>query len=95
MKTWGDVFLDHKRKGEDHGSAALAADEHCRRAGVWTPPEAIRAAHAAGFAGTSWIMGPEELAHLLNVAQKMSNAKVSGAGTASAGLPGYADGDKT
>ena len=91
MKTWGDVFLDHKRKGEDHGSAALAADEHCRRAGVWTPPEAIRAAHAAGFAGTSWIMGPEELAHLLNVAQKMSNSEITGA-TPAGGASGRAPG---
>jgi hypothetical protein len=40
---------------------------------VVLPAEAIRAAHAAGFAGTSWIMGPEELAHLPNVAQMMSD----------------------
>lgn len=46
------------------------------QAAVWTQPDAIKAAHAAGLAGTSWIMGPEELAHLLNAVQLMSNAKV-------------------
>ena len=32
--------------------------------------DAIQIAHEAGFAGTSWTMGPEELAHLLKVARK-------------------------
>jgi hypothetical protein len=32
---------------------------------AWTPEAATRAAHAAGFAGTHWTMGPEELALLL------------------------------
>lgn len=32
----------------------------------WTPESAIKAAHAAGFAGTCWTIGPEELAVVLN-----------------------------
>lgn len=34
--------------------------------------EAIRIAHRAGFAGTSWTLGPEELTHLLKVAREGS-----------------------
>lgn len=31
MKTWGDIFRKHLRKGEDHGSAAFRADEYERK----------------------------------------------------------------
>jgi hypothetical protein len=41
----------------------------------WCEAEAVAAAHAAGFAGTHWTMGPEELVHLLN----MVNARPSAA----------------
>lgn len=30
-RTWGDVFRAHLRRGEDHGSAAYAADEWEKR----------------------------------------------------------------
>jgi hypothetical protein len=33
----------------------------------WSEAEAVAAAHAAGFAGTWWSMGPQELVHLLNM----------------------------
>jgi len=33
MKTWGDIYHQHLRKGEDHGWAAHCADEYMRRKG--------------------------------------------------------------
>lgn len=30
-ETWGDVYRQHLRKGEDHGSAAYAADQWEKR----------------------------------------------------------------
>lgn len=36
---------------------------------AWTNEEATAVAWQAGFAGTSWSMGPEELTHVLNTAQ--------------------------
>jgi len=33
---------------------------------AWTEAQAVALAHACGFAGTSWRVGPEELVHLLN-----------------------------
>ncbi len=31
MTTWGDIYKQHLRKGEDHGSAAYAADQWQKR----------------------------------------------------------------
>ena len=33
----------------------------------WAEADAVALAHRAGFAGTCWTMGPEELVHLLNL----------------------------
>lgn len=38
MKTWGDVYLAHLRRGEDNGSAAFAADEFVARRDRKPPP---------------------------------------------------------
>jgi len=38
MKTWGDVYYAHLRKGEDHGSAAYAADLWEKRMAKTTIP---------------------------------------------------------
>lgn len=57
--------------------AELALDEVCaciaegpRSRSQEGHAEAIRIAHAAGLAGTTWTVGPEELAHLLKVARE-------------------------
>lgn len=34
----------------------------------WSEADVVALAHRAGFAGTCWTMGPEELVHLLNLA---------------------------
>lgn len=34
---------------------------------LWSEAEAVALAHRSGFAGTCWTMGPEELAHTLNL----------------------------
>jgi hypothetical protein len=44
--------------------AALAEPEPRQ---PWSEAEAVAVAHRAGFAGTHWSVGPEELAHLLNM----------------------------
>jgi len=31
MTTWGDIYCQHLAKGEDHGSAAYAADQWEKR----------------------------------------------------------------
>lgn len=49
-----------------HGENGYIPTAPARR--MWSQDDAIKAAHAAGFAGTSWVMGPEELAMLLNKA---------------------------
>jgi hypothetical protein len=43
-------------------------------AGMWTPDEAGIVARKSGFSGTSWAMGPEELAHLLNMLRQPAPA---------------------
>lgn len=52
-----------------HASLATGGEkvpsEDVRR---WENSQAVAVAHASGFAGTCWTMGPEELAHLLSVA---------------------------
>lgn len=46
---------------------AIAAAANSTATRTWSEAEAVAAAHAAGFAGTYWTMGPEELVHLLNM----------------------------
>jgi hypothetical protein len=55
-------------------AAQCVAAERGRRH-RWSESEAVAAAHAAGFAGTHWTMGPEELVHLLNMVHARPNAK--------------------
>lgn len=50
------------RHQEAHGGTRRAP-----AAATWCEADAVAAAHAAGFAGTCWTMGPEELVHLLNM----------------------------
>lgn len=42
---------------------------------AWSAVEAVAAAQAAGFAGTHWSMGPEELVHLLNMVHARPNVR--------------------
>ncbi len=49
------------------GDSASPAQPAAARAAP-SSEEAVRIAHAAGFAGRSWLMGPEELEHVLKVA---------------------------
>lgn len=56
---------------------------------TWTPRDAIALAHAAGFVGTSWVMGPEELAHVLNVLQKPPNVELEAAPSLKAPASAY------
>jgi hypothetical protein len=53
------------RAMEDAGEALMAVPEPAE-ASSWDESSAVSVAHASGFAGTSWIMGPEKLAHLLS-----------------------------
>lgn len=64
--------MEHEHNCSTHYHARAKCDCGSKEA---TPADAILLAHAAGFAGTSWIMGPEELAHLLNVAKKTPNVR--------------------
>jgi len=53
----------------DQAIAALRAATAAGTGGPyqWSEDEAVRVAHAAGFAGTCWTMSPYELAHLLGM----------------------------
>lgn len=50
-----------------------------RGGAAWSVDNAVTAAHLAGFAGRSWVVGPEELAHLLNTIRAPAPAVADGA----------------
>jgi hypothetical protein len=57
------------KPGPLHEAAALLrAAPNQAGARKWSDSQAVDLAHRSGFAGTSWVMGPEELAHTLNLA---------------------------
>ena len=71
----GDAATAAKLMARRAWDAAQAAEREHRH--QWSEAEAIAAAHAAGFAGVRWAMGPEELAHLLSMARARPNVEVS------------------
>lgn len=67
----GEYVNSHVQFARDAWQAAVAAERERRH--QWSESAAVAAAHAAGFAGTHWTMGPEELAHLLNMVHARPN----------------------
>lgn len=63
------VLLWHKGPQIAKALRAALAEAEKAEPVPWTNEEATAVAWQAGFAGTSWSMGPEEFAHALTVAQ--------------------------
>jgi hypothetical protein len=73
MRTWFVLkdFGAHPGRTDDKLSdcvrAALSAPPPAQAAEPWSAEEAVELAHRAGFSGTCWTVGPEELVHMLNM----------------------------
>lgn len=96
-QTIAQYVADHCVDGESHARVILGMAQRLgqpapggrevtpEQADRWRRSQAVAVAHASGFAGTCWTMGPEELAHLLGVAGVQPASKLAAADAAAPG----------
>lgn len=64
---WGQAIIDAKAALTVARQALAEQQGEYPPLPRWSDEDATALAHRAGFSGTSWTMGPEELAHTLSL----------------------------